>query len=83
MSDQRKQKSLGSGFVISADGYIVTNHHVVDGADKLTVKMPDGKTYEARLIGTDADTEIALIKIEAARYGAATDFASLPVGFAV
>jgi Do/DeqQ family serine protease len=63
--DTREQKSGGSGVIISSDGYIVTNHHVVDGADKLTVKMPDGKTYDARLIGTDADTEIALIKIEA------------------
>jgi Do/DeqQ family serine protease len=61
----RQQKSGGSGVIISSDGYIVTNHHVVDGADKLTVKMPDGKTYDAHLIGTDADTEIALIKIEA------------------
>jgi Do/DeqQ family serine protease len=60
----REQKSGGSGVIISSDGYIVTNHHVVDGADKLTVKLPNGKTYPARLIGTDADTEIALIKIE-------------------
>ena len=61
----REQKSGGSGVIISSDGYIVTNHHVVDGADRLSVKLPDGKTYEARLVGTDADTEIALIKIDA------------------
>ena len=70
----RQQQSGGSGVIISPDGYIVTNHHVVDGADRLTVKMPDGKTYDARLIGTDADTEIALIKIEA------TDLPSIPFG---
>jgi Do/DeqQ family serine protease len=70
----REQKSGGSGVIISSDGYIVTNHHVVEGADKLTVKMPDGKTYEARLIGTDAETEVALIKIEA------TDLPSIPFG---
>jgi Do/DeqQ family serine protease len=61
----RQQKSGGSGVISSSDGYIVTHHPVVEGADKLTVKMPDGKTYDARLVGTDADTEIALIKIEA------------------
>ncbi len=60
----REQRSGGSGVIISSDGYIVTNHHVVEGADKLTVKLPSGKTYPARLVGTDADTEIALIKIE-------------------
>ena len=73
-SSYREQRSGGSGVIISPDGYIVTNHHVVDGADRLSVKMPDGKTYEARLIGTDADTEIALIKIEA------TDLPSIPFG---
>ncbi len=60
----REQTSGGSGVIISADGYIVTNHHVVENASKLTVKLPNGKTYDAKLIGTDADTEIALIKIE-------------------
>ena len=64
----------GSGVIVSPDGYIVTNHHVVVNASKLTVKLPDGKTYEAKLIGTDADTEVALIKIEA------TDLPSIPFG---
>ncbi|MDR2913131.1 MAG: trypsin-like peptidase domain-containing protein [Alistipes sp.] len=70
----RQQRSGGSGVIISPDGYIVTNHHVVDGADKLTVKLPGGKTYDAKLIGTDADTEIALIKIEE------TGLPSIPFG---
>ncbi len=59
-----KQRSLGSGFVISNDGYIFTNNHVVEQADKILVKMSDGKEYEAKVIGTDANTDIALIKIK-------------------
>jgi Do/DeqQ family serine protease len=70
----REQLSGGSGVIISPDGYIVTNHHVVDNASKLTVKLYDGKTYDATLIGTDADTEIALIKIDA------TNLPSIPFG---
>ncbi len=54
----------GSGFFISADGYAVTNNHVVDGADKVEVTTDDGKTYTAKVIGTDARTDIALIKVE-------------------
>jgi serine protease Do len=54
----------GSGFFISADGYAVTNNHVVDGADKVEVTTDDGKTYKAKVIGTDARTDLALIKLE-------------------
>jgi serine protease Do len=54
----------GSGFFISADGYAVTNNHVVDGASKVEVTADDGKTYSAKVIGTDARTDLALIKIE-------------------
>jgi S1-C subfamily serine protease len=60
--------------IISPDGYIVTNHHVVVNASKLTVKLPDGKTHDATLVGTDADTEVALLKIEA------TGLPSIPFG---
>lgn len=59
-----KQRSLGSGFIISNDGYIFTNNHVVEQADKILVKISDGKEYEAKVIGTDANTDIALIKIK-------------------
>lgn len=59
-----QQAGLGSGVIISDDGYIVTNNHVVDGADKLEVLLNDNKTYEARIIGTDEMTDLALIKIE-------------------
>jgi len=54
----------GSGFFISADGYAVTNNHVVDGADKVEVTTDDGKVYKAKVIGTDARTDLALIKVE-------------------
>jgi len=54
----------GSGFFISADGYAVTNNHVVDGADKVEVTTDDGKTYKAKVIGTDQRTDLALIKVE-------------------
>jgi serine protease Do len=54
----------GSGFFISADGYAVTNNHVVDGASKVEVTTDDGKTYTAKVIGTDARTDLALIKVE-------------------
>jgi serine protease Do len=54
----------GSGFFISADGYAVTNNHVVDGAEKVEVTADDGKTYSAKVIGTDARTDLALIKVE-------------------
>src|SRR6516162_3338055 len=54
----------GSGFFISADGFAVTNNHVVDGADKVEVTTDDGKIYTAKVIGTDARTDLALIKVE-------------------
>jgi serine protease Do len=54
----------GSGFFISADGFAVTNNHVVDGADKVEVTTDDGKTYTAKVIGTDPRTDVALIKVE-------------------
>src|SRR5262245_56551117 len=54
----------GSGFVISADGYAVTNNHVVGNADKVSVTFSDGQKYDAKVIGSDAKTDLALIKIE-------------------
>src|ERR1700688_1346393 len=67
----------GSGFFISADGYAVTNNHVVDGADKVEVTTYDGKTYSAKVIGTDARTDVALIKVEG---GSSFPFAKLSEG---
>ena len=59
-----KRTATGSGVIISTDGYIVTNNHVVDGADELTVTLNDNKEYSARIIGADKKTDLALIKID-------------------
>jgi serine protease Do len=61
----RKVSSLGSGFIIDASGYIVTNNHVVDGAKDIEVTLTDGSEYPAKLIGTDPKTDLALLKVEA------------------
>ncbi len=60
----QQQRSLGSGFVISADGYIATNAHVVQQAEQIRVKLSSGDEYEAKLIGTDQKTDVALVKIK-------------------
>ena len=60
-----KQKSLGSGVIIDKEGYILTNNHVVEKASSIKVKMSDGKEYDAKVIGKDAKTDIALIKVNA------------------
>lgn len=60
-----ENKSLGSGFVVSGDGYILTNAHVVDGADDVTVRLTDKREFKAKIIGADKRTDVALIKIEA------------------
>ena len=60
-----KRKASGSGVIISADGYIVTNNHVVQDADEILVKLNDKKEYKGRIIGTDKTTDLALIKVEA------------------
>jgi len=59
-----KQRSLGSGFIIDKDGYIVTNNHVIDNADKIVVILNDEKEFEAQIVGRDKNTDLALIKIE-------------------
>ena len=65
---------FGSGVIISKDGYIVTNNHVVEDADEITVKLNDEREFKGRIIGTDPDTDLALLKIEG------DDFPTLPVG---
>ncbi|MCH5240531.1 MAG: trypsin-like peptidase domain-containing protein [Muribaculaceae bacterium] len=64
-SNEPVQTGLGSGVILSEDGYIVTNNHVIDGADKLEVLLNDNSTYEATVVGTDEATDLALIKIDA------------------
>jgi len=58
--------SMGSGFIISADGYVLTNHHVVDGADSVKVKLSDGRELAAKIVGSDEQYDVALLKIDAA-----------------
>jgi serine protease Do len=75
-------RSLGSGFIISADGYILTNAHVVEGAEEINVRFTDKREYKAKVIGSDKRTDVALIKIEASglpavRFG---DASKLKVG---
>lgn len=62
---ERDTQSLGSGFIISKDGYILTNHHVIDGADEVMVQLNNRNTYEAKVIGSDQDSDIALLKVDA------------------
>ena len=64
-AQQREAKAGGSGVIISEDGYIVTNNHVIEGATKLRVTLPDGRAFDAKTIGTDPATDVALIKIDA------------------
>lgn len=63
--NRRARQSTGSGVLISADGYIATNYHVVEDADELEVRLDDNRRLEATLIGTDRDTDLALIKVDA------------------
>ncbi len=65
-SHEFKQRSLGSGFIIDREGYIVTNNHVIADADEITVKLADGKEYDAKVVGRDPNTDLALIKIKGA-----------------
>lgn len=69
-----EQRGFGSGVIISKDGYIVTNNHVIDGADEINVKLHDGREMKGRVIGTDPTTDLALVKIEG------DDFPAIVVG---
>ena len=63
--DQPEQGYIGSGFLLSADGYVMTNAHVVEGADEVTVTLTDKREFKAKVIGSDARTDVALLKIDA------------------
>lgn len=65
MPDTQMQRGTGSGFIVSEDGQILTNAHVVDGADRVTVTLKDGRTLEGEVMGTDPVTDVAVIKVEA------------------
>ncbi len=70
-----EQRGVGSGFVMSRDGYILTNNHVVEDADQIKVKFANGKEYEAKVVGRDPKTDLAVVKIDGA-----SDLQSLPLG---
>ena len=61
----QRQRGLGSGFIIDSDGTIVTNNHVVNGAEKIVVTLADGKSFDAKILGTDQKSDIAILKIDA------------------
>ena len=71
---QQPRVGFGSGVIISKDGYIVTNNHVIDGADEISVKLNDNREFKGRVIGTDPNTDLALIKVEE------NDLPTIPVG---
>jgi serine protease Do len=60
----RKATSMGSGFIVDKDGLVITNNHVVDGGKKITVKLPDGRQFEGKLLGSDPATDVAVLKIK-------------------
>ncbi len=83
MPKEQKRRSLGSGFIVSPDGYILTNNHVVEKADEVTVTFLDKEEFKAKVVGTDPKTDIALIKIDAKKkltYVALGDSEKLDVG---
>ncbi|HKY43706.1 MAG TPA: Do family serine endopeptidase [Pyrinomonadaceae bacterium] len=63
-TQQRAVRGLGSGVIVTGDGYILTNHHVIDGAEEITVEMTDERTFSAKLIGSDPPSDLAVLKIE-------------------
>lgn len=77
-----QQQGLGSGVIVTSDGYIITNNHVVEGADELSVSLPDKRTFKAKVIGTDPKTDVAVIKIDASNLPALPwgDASQLEVG---
>jgi len=71
---KQAQQTGGSGFIISLDGYVLTNYHVVEGADKITVTLDDDRDYEAILVGSDEETDVALLKVDG------SDLPTVPMG---
>ena len=76
MQREFKQPSLGSGFIIDKDGYVVTNNHVIEDADQIKVKLGDEKEFEAEVVGRDPSTDLALLKIKSANH----DFPAVKLG---
>jgi len=61
----RRRSALGSGVIVSSDGYILTNHHVIEGAEKIKVQLTDNRAFDGKLVGSDAPSDLAVVKIEA------------------
>ncbi|MBT4810315.1 MAG: PDZ domain-containing protein [Thiotrichales bacterium] len=76
---QRLETSLGSGVIVSKEGYILTNNHVIDGADEIQISLHDGRTSKARLIGSDPDTDLALLQVQLDKLPAITFGRSKPM----
>src|ERR1044072_404070 len=62
---ERRREALGSGVIVTQDGYILTNHHVIDGADQIKIDLNDNRTLDAKVIGSDAPSDLAVLKINA------------------
>jgi serine protease Do len=71
---QPRRGGLGSGVIVTADGYILTNHHVIDGADRVRVELKDRRTFDAKVVGSDAPSDLAVLKIEG------TNLPTVPLG---
>lgn len=65
MPQAQRERALGSGVIVTADGYILTNHHVIDGAEQIKVELNDGRVLDAKVIGSDAPSDLALLKVDA------------------
>ena len=74
--EKRESGSLGSGFVVSKDGYVVTNNHVIDGADEIYVKFSNGREYRTKLVGTSPEVDIAVLKIDSTETFKPLEFAN-------
>jgi Do/DeqQ family serine protease len=72
--EERRQGGLGSGVIVKADGYILTNHHVIDGAEDVTVELTDRRVFKAKVVGSDPPSDLAVLKIEG------SDFPAVPLG---
>jgi serine protease DegQ len=77
--DQPHKSGLGSGVIVSADGYVLTNHHVVEGAEQIEIAFDDGKTYRAQPVGSDPETDLAVLKLLPGKDGA-RDFPAIVFG---
>jgi serine protease Do len=62
---ERKTQGLGSGVIISSDGYVLTNNHVVEGADRIVIELTDGRSYQAEIVGTDERSDVAVLRVDA------------------